>query len=137
MNKLEEIISKYDDVDFSSNLISENDLDVMKKHYNLKIGEQLSFYLLNYGYLGFQDIEFYGINSKQREKSDLVTQTEYLHKYFPKTINYVAFSSEGEGMYNLIDQNDNMWQYNSEDDVLEKLNLKLIDYIDESFKKNV
>lgn len=137
MNKLEEIISKYDDVDFSSNLISENDLDVMKKHYNLKIGEQLSFYLLNYGYLGFQDIEFYGINSKQREKSDLVTQTEYLHKYFPKTINYVAFSSEGEGMYILIDQNDNMWQYNSEDDVLEKLNLKLIDYIDESFKKNV
>lgn len=136
MNELEKIVSKYD-VDFSSNLISENDLDVMKKHYNLKIGEQLSFYLLNYGYLGFQDIEFYGINSKQREKSDLVTQTEYLHKYFPKTINYVAFSSEGEGMYILIDQNDNMWQYNSEDDVLEKLNLKLIDYIDESFKKNV
>ena len=133
MNRLAQIVEKYEDVDFSINKISPSELELILQQNGLKVGSQLRAYILDYGYLGRQSVEFYGVNSIQKDKSDLFVQTEYLHKYFDKTKNLVAFESKGEGEYVLIDENDEMWLFESEGDDLKKLGQTLIDYIEQEF----
>jgi len=120
---------KQNDVDCTKNLINEQELDELEKNVGLKFGSQLKDYILSYGYLGFLAVEFYGINSKQKEKSDLITQTLYLHKYFDKTKQYIAFENIGEGRYILVDENDNMYSYSSEQDSIQSLGVDLGEYI--------
>jgi len=79
--------------------------------------------------LGFEEIEFYGVNSKQKEKSDMITQTLYLHTYFQKTRQYIAFENIGEGRYILVDECDNMYSYSSEQDSIRSLGVDLGEYI--------
>jgi len=125
---------KQNDVDCTKNLINEQELDELEKNVGLKFGSQLKDYILSYGYLGFLAVEFYGINSKQKEKSDLITQTLYLHKYFDKTKQYIAFENIGEGRYILVDENDNMYSYSSEQDSIQSLGVDLGEYILGRFK---
>ena len=120
---------KQNDVDCTKNLINEQELDELEKNVGLKFGSQLKDYILSYGYLGFLAVEFYGINSKQKEKSDLITQTLYLHKYFDKTKQYIAFENIGEGRYILVDECDNMYSYSSEQDSIRSLGVDLGEYI--------
>lgn len=125
---------KQNDVDCTKNLINEQELDELEKNVGLKFGSQLKDYILSYGYLGFLAVEFYGINSKQKEKSDLITQTLYLHKYFDKTKQYIAFENIGEGRYILVDENDNMYCYSSEQDTIQSLGVDLGKYILDRFR---
>ena len=120
---------KTNDVDYTLNLIDEKTLDDIQKSIGLRFGTQLKSYVLNYGYLGYEEIEFYGINSKQKGNSDLIKQTQYLHKYFDKTKNYFAFENVGEGFYILVSENDDMLSYSSEADKIVSLKMKLNDYI--------
>lgn len=133
MNRLEQIVEKYEDVDFSTNKISASELELILQQCGIKIGPQLRAYILDYGYLGRQSVEFYGVNSVQKDKSDLVVQTKYLHKYFDKTKGLVAFESMGEGEYVLIDENDEMWLFESEGNDLKKMGQTLIDHIEQEF----
>jgi len=71
-------------------LIKVEQLNNIEKEIKIKFGNELKKYILEYGYLAYEYIELYGINSKQGIESDMVKQTLYLHKYFPKTINYIA-----------------------------------------------
>ena len=120
---------KQNDVDFTKNLVKEHELVELEKITGLAFGSQLKDYILSYGYLGFSEIEFYGINSKQNEKSDLITQTVYLHTYFQKTQQYIAFENIGEGRYILVDESDNMYSYSSEQDSIQSLGVDLGEYI--------
>jgi len=120
---------KQNDVDFTKNLVKEHELVELEKITGLVFGSQLKDYILSYGYLGFSEIEFYGINSKQNEKSDLITQTVYLHTYFQKTQQYIAFENIGEGRYILVDESDNMYSYSSEQDSIQSLGVDLGEYI--------
>ena len=120
---------KNNDVDYTKNLITEKELVQFEKNTGLTFGMQLKEYILSYGYLGFLSIEFYGINSKQKEKSDLITQTEYLHTYFKKTTQYFAFENIGDGRYVLIDENDNVYSYSLEQDTIQSLDVDLNKYI--------
>jgi len=133
MKRLDQIVEKYDDVDFSAKRVSDSELGTILKQYDLKMGPQLRTYVLDYGYLGCKNVEFYGVNAIQKEKSDMFVQTEYLHKYFDLTKNFIAFESEGEGDYVLIDENDEMWLFNSEEKKLAKTNKVLFEYIEETF----
>ena len=67
------------DVDFAAYLPSKGLVNQIENTIGVKIGDQLKQYLLEYGYLGFESIEFYGANEKQGLSSDIVKQTIYLH----------------------------------------------------------
>ena len=117
------------DVDFAAHLIKKADLELAENELGVKFGPQLTEYLLDYGYLGFESVEFYGMNSRQGLKSDMITQTHYLHKYYAATGPYIAFENYGEGDYMLVDSNDNVFRFISEVNKLIKTDKKLFDYI--------
>ena len=133
MKRFDQIVEKYEDVDFSTKRVSDSELETILKQYGLKMGPQLRTYVLNYVSLGCRNVEFYGVNAIQKEKSDMFVQTEYLHKYFDLTKNFIAFESKGEGDYVLIDEKDEMWLFDSEEKKLTKLNKILYEYIEETF----
>ena len=123
------------DVVFSKNTINENEIKYYEKIIGLTFGKQLQQYILNYGFLSFGSLEFYGINAVQKEKSDLVVQTNYLHNYFEKTKCLIAFESFGDGFYVLVDEKDNVFEYDNETDKLTNLKIMLNDYILKRFKE--
>lgn len=134
MINIKEFVDKYN-VEKSKNLIDNNQINVIEKILKVKLGNELKNYILNYGYLAYKNIELYGVNSKQGVNSDMIKQTIYLHKYFPKTCNYVAVENQGDGDYYLVDSADNVYRYVSEQDRLVSANLKLFDYILYRFKQ--
>lgn len=115
------------------NLINAKELDTIEKEIGIKFGAELKKYILEYGYLAYKHIELYGINSKQGNKSDMIKQTLYLHKYFPKTANYIAIENQGEGDYYIVDSNDNVYRYISEQDKIIDTQFKLFKYIESRF----
>ena len=135
MATLKETVEKFD-VDSTKNLVSETELSFLEKNEGFEIGVQLKEYILNYGYLGYESIEFYGINSIQKEKSDLILQTKYLHKYFPVSNEFVAFENCGEGDYAIVDKNDNVCLLRTEDNQkVVNLQKKLFEYIEQRFSE--
>lgn len=135
MEALKDIIVKYD-VDSAKNLVTEDDLNLLESELSFVFGKQLQEYILNFGYLGLGSIEFYGINSIQKEKSDLISQTKYLHKYFSPSIGYVAVENRGEGDYALVDKDDNVYLLRTENgQELINLRKKFFDYIKERFSE--
>ena len=71
------------DVDKGNALIDVKLLEQAEQTVGVRFGEELTEYLLKYGYLGYEYIELYGMNSRQGLESDMIKQTLYLHKYFP------------------------------------------------------
>ena len=133
MINIQKFISN-NNVDYATNLINETDINLYERKIGICFGDQLIQYLLKYGYLGFEYIEFYGINSKQGYNSDMVKQTLYLHKYYEATKPYIAFENCGEGDYILVDSEDNVYKYISETNQLSNLGIKLFDYILSQFE---
>lgn len=104
-------------------------LEQAEKEVGLRFGEELTEYLLKYGYLGYEHIELYGMNSRQGLESDMVKQTLYLHKYFPVTHGYVALENQGEGDYYLVNSDDEVYEYISEQNKLFDTGMDLYQYI--------
>lgn len=117
------------------NLIKVEQLNNIEKEIKIKFGNELKKYILEYGYLAYEYIELYGINSKQGIESDMLKQTLYLHKYFPKTINYIAVENLGDGNYYIVDNKDNIYKYISEEDKIVDMQLKLFKYIMNRFNE--
>ena len=69
-NELDNFI-KNNDCDYSRNIISSEVLKMAEDTIGIKFGNQLSEYLLKYGYLGYKSVELYGMNSNQGLNSDL------------------------------------------------------------------
>ena len=122
------------DVIHASPLITKADIQLAEKALGMKFGPQLFTYLLDYGFLMFNGVEFFGLNARQGLESDLVKETKYLHQYFPVTVPYIAFEDAGDGAYILVDLEDNVYYFDSEDDSIEDLEQKLNDYILEQFE---
>ena len=97
-------------------------------------GDELTEYLLKYGYLGFENVELYGMNARQGLNSDLVTQTQYMHKYYPDTSSLIAIENQGEADYYLVDSDDNVYEYDTNIKQLRKTDLKLFEYIVRRFE---
>lgn len=123
------------EVDFSKNKVTINDLCEYENKLGISFGEQLKEYILEYGYLGYSNVEMYGINSSLKLESDMVKQTLYLHKYYPNSIGYIALENIGEGDYAVVDCNDFVWELITENGAkLNSSGLKLYDYILSRFK---
>lgn len=121
-------------VDHSNSQIDASMLEQAEKATGTKFGKELTAYLLKYGYLGFEHVELYGMNSRQGLKSDLVSQTKYLHQHYPDTSSLVAIENQGEGDYYLVDGEDNVYEYDTNMKQLRKTGLKLFKYILKRFK---
>ena len=117
------------EVEFTQNLIDQEDINNIEKKIDISFGNELSEYITKYGYLAYKHIELYGINSKQLMESDMVKQTQYIHKYFPKTISYIALENVGDGYYMLVSPNDEVYEFSSESDTVKDTGKKLFDYI--------
>ena len=124
------------DYDCSTNLIEREDLGKYEKITGINFGLMLKNYILNYGYLGLNDIEFYGINNIQKEQSDLIKQTVYLHNTFDITKDYIAFENMGDGTYTLIDSNDMIYKFISENSEISPLDINLYEFISNKFNEN-
>lgn len=123
------------DVLFSKNTINEQEIQYYQKIIGLTFGKQVQQYILNYGFLSFGSLEFYGINAVQKEKSDLIVQTNYLHYHFKKTKVLIALESIGDGLYALVDRKDNIFEYDTETDSLTNLKIMLNNYLLKRFEE--
>jgi len=122
------------DVDFTKDLIGMDSIPAIEKEIGVSFGAELVKYIVKYGYLAFEDIEFYGINSKQNLDSDMVKQTIYLHTYFQKTVDYIALGNQGEGHYHVVSADDMVYEYISSANQLIRTEKKLLQFILERFQ---
>lgn len=122
------------EVEYSKNLIKKNDLLVVSEYMGAQIGEELTEYILRYGYLAYRHSELYGVNARQFLDSDMVRQTVYLHRYFPETKNYIALENRGDGDYFLVDENDHVYEFDTEIRNFTPLKIKLYEHILQRFK---
>ena len=118
----------------TTRLIDEEQLQKVEEFIGLSFGPQLKEYILKYGYLSYKHSELYGINSNQNLDSDLVKQTLYLHNYFHITRGFIALENQGEGDYYIVDEDDNVYEYDTEIKELNKTNMKVFDYILQRFQ---
>ena len=125
------------DYDCTTDTIERDEIETYEKLIDVKFGPQARNYILNYGYLGLNDIEFYGLSNIQKENSDLITQTNYLHKTFNTTIGYIAFENMGDGVYTLLDSEDMVYKFISENNEVIPYNMTLYEYISERFNENI
>lgn len=117
------------DVDYTKNVIDESFIGTLELETGCKFGPELIKYILSYGYLGFEDVELYGVNSNQGIDSDMISQTKYMHKYFEKTSGFVALENLGEGDYILVDSADNVYEYDTEVGEIIDVKYRLFGYI--------
>ena len=101
----------------------------------VKFGREMMEYLTGYGFLLYADVEFYGLTANLLERSDLAKQTAYLHKYFPKTGGYIALENRGDGLYVVVDSDDQVWLYNTESNTLKDSGKSLFQYLIERMKE--
>ena len=123
------------DVDYSSDPVGIDYIPSVEKAVGVSLGGELIKYIVKYGYLGFENIEFYGVNYKQKLDSDMIKQTQYLHKYYPKTAGYVAIENQGEGHYHIVDSDDTVYEYVSSADQIICTNKRLLSFILERFQQ--
>lgn len=129
-----EIFVSQHNVDYSDSPVDVPTLEQAEKTIGVNFGEELTEYLLKYGYLGYEYVELYGMNARQGLESDLVTQSLYVHKYFPVTSKLIAVENQGEGDYYLIDSEDNIYEYDTSLKQLRKAGIKFFEYILQRFE---
>ncbi len=137
MNNELDIFVKNNECDYTRNIISLEVLKMAEETIGIKFGNQLSEYLLKYGYLGYKSVELYGMNSNQGLNSDLFEQTMYLHNSFEITQPYIAIDKIQDSIYTLIDSNDNIYICDLEKNVIRNVNIKLFEYIFKRFKEEM
>ena len=134
MKELVEFIES-NEVDYTSRTIDIETIHKAESLIGISFGKQMIEYLSKYGYLGFEYSELYGMNSNQGLDSDMITQTLYLHKYYPQTQKYIALENQGEGDYFIVDADDKVYEFDSQLMELSELNISLFEYILERFQE--
>lgn len=131
---IEEFLSE-NEVDRGAYPVDVKTLEAAEQAVNVKFGEALTEYLLRYGYLAYESVELYGMNARLGLDSNLVKQTLYLHKYFPKTRGCVALENQGEGDYYIVNGEDEVLEYDTGLKELTHTNLTLFAYILQRFEE--
>ncbi|MGN0005033.1 MAG: SMI1/KNR4 family protein [Candidatus Gastranaerophilaceae bacterium] len=130
---LKHFVKKYK-ASSSKNRIDTAELEKIEKLLNFKFGKQLKKYILKYGFLSFEYLEFYGITTDSGIDSNMIIKTIQFNKYFPMPQKFIVFENWGDGMYYLVDKNDKMYCLDIDSYVLTPKNVSLYDYICERFK---
>lgn len=128
MDELNSFISEKQ-CEFSSYLPNISLISEMENLIGVKVGPQLKEYLLNYGYLAKNDIEFNGLVANLGMDSDICRSTISLHNHFKETNNMIKLENAGDGDYYLVDCEDNIYRFCPSARIFEKTNMKLFEYI--------
>lgn len=113
--------------------IEKKEIPTVEKILGIKVGKELKEYILDYGYISYEFIRFFGIKKKQMKQSDMILKTKWLHNNFSKTKNLIAFEEQKNGDLYLIDSNDKVFCFIADDDTLIPLDICLFDYIIKRF----
>ena len=137
MDKLVEFLKNNDILQCKKdNLILEEDIEKYEKKLYFNFGKELKKYILEYGFLAFKFVEFYGINKKQEFDSDMVKDTLKLNEQFSETKSLIAFENKGDEDYIFLDSDDNVYEFDTNlDDGVVALKKKLFEYILERFEE--
>lgn len=125
---IEEFIKSHN-VDYSNNRVTERELEEILDKTKLEFGPQLKEYILKYGYLGYEYMEFDGLVCNLGEKSPMFLDSLKLHQRFDKTNGLIVLENQGDGDYYLVDSGDNVFRFILDTNELINLNMKLNDYI--------
>ena len=117
----------------SDNTLDRTGIREYEERLGIKFGDQLKDYLTN-GFIVYGPMYLFGINPKVKFYSNLIEETEYIHKYFPETNGLVAIEDQGEADYYLVDSNDNVFEYITETEELINMKISLEDYIEARIK---
>lgn len=123
------------DVDKGRLLVDVSVVEAASKELGVEFGGELVQYILKYGYLAFEYVELYGMNSRLGLDSNMIKQTKYLHQYYPATASYVAIENQGEGDYYIVNSDDRVFGYDTELDRLTDTGLSLFEYILKRFEE--
>ena len=135
MNRVESFIAN-NQVLFTTNLLNEEEVKEIESVMSVKIGNKLKEYIIKYGFLSFEHIELYGINSKQGTNSDMVKTTLMVHEYYPSTKSMIVLENRGDGDYILVDNADNIYELDTSINTnVIPLNKGLFDYIIDRFEE--
>ena len=109
-NTLDVFIQSHD-VDYSKTPANDTIVKNAESKLGVKFGPQLYKYLTQYGYLGYEHVEFHGITKQQGLNSDMVKDTLKVHKLSSNTRNMVVIENQGEGDYFLVDSKDKVYEF--------------------------
>lgn len=109
-NTLDAFIQSHD-VDYSKTPANDSIVKNAESKLGVKFGPQLYKYLTQYGYLGYEFVEFHGITKQQGLNSDMVKDTLKVHKMSQDTRNMIVIENQGEGDYFLVDSNDKVYEF--------------------------
>ena len=117
-------------MDIVKNELSVNQLKDILKIVGFVPGEQFLGFIETYSYLAYEDVEFFGINSELKEKTNLNKSTWLLHKNYEATEGFYILEDKGDGYYILVNGNDYIFNFFAGDsDKPEPINMKLFEYI--------
>jgi hypothetical protein len=129
MNELNNYINNHKS-EFEIN--GEQSLDALSEIeniYNLKIGNQLKYYLLNYGSITYKSMELYGLGFNDDDYYlNIATRTKFLNESFGLPEGYFVVENMGDGAYIVVDINDDIFLFEYNKAPL-KLNKKFEDYL--------
>lgn len=109
-NTLDAFIQSHD-VDYAKTPANDSIVKNAESKLGVKFGPQLYKYLTQYGYLGYDYVEFHGITKQQGLNSDMVKDTLKVHKLSQDTRNMVVIENQGEGDYFLVDGKDKVYEF--------------------------
>lgn len=110
MNAINDFITNHD-VDIVKNALSETELQALFQTISFVPGEQFLDFVTNYSYLAFEEVEFFGISGKLREKSNLFVRTQMLSQNYTETKGFYIIESRGDGYFILVDNKDYVYKF--------------------------
>lgn len=113
----------------ASRKIREGSIPFYESHFGMKFGEQLRYYLLNFGYLAYRNVELLGINKDQNLESDMVVVTDNVRKHCRDFKPFVVIENQGDGDYYLVDEDDKVWRFLLDHSEITFTGMDLNDYI--------
>lgn len=116
-------------LEHSEDRIRERSIPFYEDTLGMKFGEQLRYYLLNFGYLHYRNVEMLGIERTVGVESDMVRVTKALRRRHPAVNSMVAIERFEGGEFFLVDSEDNVWRYVVRYEELTEVGMKLDDYI--------
>ena len=120
--------------EFSRDVPDINLLRWLESIIQVRFGPMTLEYLLEYGYIGLDSFDFYGVTGRQGVRSDMIKQTLYLHELDPQLRYLIAFESIGEGTYILTDCRDMMWRYDLMGNHVTHMGCDLQEYVAERLR---
>lgn len=131
-NTLDAFIQSHD-VDYTKTPANDSIVKNAESKLGVKFGPQLYKYLTQYGYLGYEHVEFHGITKQQGLNSDMVRDTLKVHKLSPDTKNMVVIENQGEGDYFLVDSKDKVYEFDINMGKVVPTKYSLFRYIEDRF----